>query len=100
MPRGQVANKLHEGRARARRAAMPVYRPSTSHTATGEGSLMLATLLCIHLVFRQEKPFEVLLISLHIVMFLCEPASNSLGLWQAESPELQFSNLWLTLATV
>ena len=40
----QVANKLHDGRARARRAAIvciPAYRPSTSHTAMGEGSLML-----------------------------------------------------------
>ena len=40
----QVANKLHDGRARARRAAIvctPAYRPSTSHTAMGEGALML-----------------------------------------------------------
>ena len=43
MLRVQVANKLHEGRARASHiVCMPDYRPLTSHTATGEGSLTLA----------------------------------------------------------
>ena len=51
MPRVQVANKLHEGRARARRAAivcMPVDRPSTSHTAMGEGSMLYIHLVLYH----------------------------------------------------
>ena len=42
MPRVQVANKLHyRGGLELAIVCMPVYRPSTSHTATGEGSLTL-----------------------------------------------------------
>ena len=56
MPRVQVANKLHEGRARASHiVCMPVYRPSSSHTAMGEGSFTLATMLCIHLVYIHAR---------------------------------------------
>ena len=42
MPRVQVANNYSRGGLEIAIVCMPVYRPLTSHTAEGEGSLTLA----------------------------------------------------------